>query len=98
MLKFLLLQLVLLLVLLLYLCVSGYMSVCICCFVVGAGPDASKQMEISGVTFVAKDGRSGWRRAWRGKRSVSGLPAQQLDFHIWMMRKSQQQQQQQKEV
>jgi ABC-type sugar transport system substrate-binding protein len=65
-----------------------------CC---SAGPDASKQLEIAGVTFVAKDGRAGWRNAWRKRRSATGVPAQQLDFNLWFIRQEQQQDQQEQE-
>jgi hypothetical protein len=52
-------------------------------------------VEVSGITFVVKDGRSGWRRAWKKRRSAAGVPAQQLDFNLWMLRQEQQQETQQ---
>lgn len=61
-----------------------------------AGPD-SQQVEVSGVMFVVKDGRSGWRKAWKKRRSAVGVPAQQLDFNLMMLRQEQQQQQEEQE-
>jgi hypothetical protein len=58
---------------------------------VSTGPEGSKQLEIAGVTFVAKDGRAGWRKVWRKRRSAAGLPAQQLDFNLWLLRQEEQQ-------
>lgn len=34
---------------------------------------------------------------WRKRRSVSGVPAQQLDFNLWLIRQEQQQEQQEEE-
>lgn len=56
-----------------------------------AGPEGSKQLEIAGVTFVAKDGRADWRKVWRKRRSTAGLPAQQLDFNLWLLRQEEEQ-------
>jgi hypothetical protein len=47
--------------------------------------------------FVVKDGRSGWRKAWKKRRSAVGVPAQQLDFNLMMLRQEQQQQQEEQE-
>jgi hypothetical protein len=68
-----------------------------CCCCCHTGADADKQLEISGVTFVAKDGRADWRKAWRKRRAAVGIPAQQLDFNLWLLGRHKRQQQQQQE-
>jgi hypothetical protein len=47
----------------------------------GKGPE----LEISGITFVARDGAVAWRGAWRRRRAAKGLPAQRLDFQQWFL-------------
>jgi hypothetical protein len=47
----------------------------------GKGPE----LEISGITFVARDGAAAWRGAWRRRRAAKGLPAQRLDFQQWFL-------------
>jgi hypothetical protein len=47
----------------------------------GTGPE----IEISGITFVARDGAAAWRGAWRRRRAAKGLPAQRLDFQQWFL-------------
>jgi hypothetical protein len=42
-------------------------------------------LEISGITFVARDGAAAWRGAWRRRRAAKGLPAQRLDFQQWFL-------------
>ncbi|WIA18705.1 hypothetical protein OEZ85_003406 [Tetradesmus obliquus] len=48
----------------------------------GKGPAG---LEISGISFVARDGAKAWRGAWRRRRAAEGLPAQRLDFQQWFL-------------